>query len=284
MNGRLLFLSLALVSLAACTSTGSRGPRYYQDDGPHAKPPANLNSIPDAVPRAEPLSLSGNNPYVVFGKKYTPMKSAKGYRSKGVASWYGKKFHGKRTSNGESYDMYAMTAAHKTLPLPSYVRVRNLDNNRSVVVRVNDRGPFLHKRLIDLSYAAAHRLGVIGTGTARVEVTAIPTGQRPAQGVAVAGHKEEPVIESEPLPASTHTGEGMVFIQAGSFGNRDNAIALRDQLKSANIRPVNIATAMVNRDRFFRVRVGPLANMGIANSLSQRLRNLGIQGARIIVE
>ena len=129
---RILALLLAVAVLSAC---GSRGPRYYQDDGPGASAP-DVANIPDAVPRAEPLSAKGNNPYIVFGHRYVPLTTASGYHASGVASWYGRKFHGQYTSNGERYDMYAMTAAHRTLPLPSYVRVRNLDNNQQVIVFV----------------------------------------------------------------------------------------------------------------------------------------------------
>ena len=172
MMTRWLLLVPLLVLLSAC-GTLSRSGGYYEDDGPDANPPANIASIPDAVPKVEPRSSSGNNPYTVSGKTYYPLADASGYHERGIASWYGRKFNGKRTSSGESYDMYAMTAAHKTLPLPSYVRVHNLQNGRSIIVRVNDRGPFLNNRLIDLSYAAAAKLGILGTGTGIVEVDAV---------------------------------------------------------------------------------------------------------------
>ncbi|MCB1907645.1 MAG: septal ring lytic transglycosylase RlpA family protein [Rhodocyclaceae bacterium] len=149
---------------------------YYQDDGPHANPPADLDQIPDAVPRDEPLHRYANRPYRALDRSYTPATRIAPFSQRGTASWYGRKFHGKRTASGEVYDMYKMTAAHPTLPIPSYVRVRNLDNDRSVVVRINDRGPFLRGRVIDLSYAAAHRLAYIEQGSARVEVTAIIAG------------------------------------------------------------------------------------------------------------
>ena len=173
-----------LAVLAACSSAPpapepsqpSEAPRkggYYKDDGPHAKPPANLDSIPDARPRAEPLHKFANRPYEVFGKKYVPLASLQPFKQRGMASWYGKKFHGQKTSSGELYDMYAMTAAHPTLPIPSYARVTNLANRKSVVVRINDRGPFHGERIIDLSYAAAHRLGFVQRGSAEVEVESI---------------------------------------------------------------------------------------------------------------
>jgi rare lipoprotein A len=176
---------LALVAVGGLAMMGScatpkRPGGYYQDDGPEPAPPADVMKVPDALPRHEPLSAWGNKPYTVFNVDYAPMASADGYHERGIASWYGKKFQGKPTSSREPYDMYAMTAAHKTLPLPSYVRVRNLENGREVVVRVNDRGPFLHNRLIDLSYAAAARLGILSKGTGLVEVSGVTAARPPA--------------------------------------------------------------------------------------------------------
>src|SRR3954465_14459910 len=150
--------------LAACSSTPRSG-GYYKDDGPDANPPANLAGIADAVPRNEPLHKYANRPYEVFGKKYVPLASVQAFSQRGTASWYGKKFHGQKTSSGETYDMYKMTAAHPTLPLPPYARVTNVSTGKSVAVRVNDRGPFLHDRIIDLSYAAAQKLGIAQSGS-----------------------------------------------------------------------------------------------------------------------
>ena len=150
---------------------------YYQDDGPHASPPTDLDRVPDARPRDEPLHRYANRPYRVLGQSYTPATRLAPFSQRGKASWYGRKFHGKQTASGEIYDMYKMTAAHPTLPIPSYVRVRNLENDRSVIVRVNDRGPFLRGRVIDLSYTAARRLGYLEQGSASVEVTAIVPGE-----------------------------------------------------------------------------------------------------------
>ena len=149
-----------------------RGGGYYKDDGPGANPPANLAEIPDATPRWEPLHRFANDRYKVMGREYVPISADKGYKAKGLASWYGRKFHGKATSSGEPYDMYAMSAAHTTLPLPSYARVTNLDNGKSVVVRVNDRGPFHDGRIIDLSYTAAYKLDIL-KGVTPVEVEAV---------------------------------------------------------------------------------------------------------------
>jgi rare lipoprotein A len=166
---------LLALALGACSSAPKKG-GYYKDDGPHAQPPSGLEGVPDAVPRVEPLHRYANRPYRVFGKDYRPLASLQPFRQRGMASWYGKRFHGKPTSSGEKYDMYRMTAAHPTLPIPSYARVTNLANGRSVVVRINDRGPFHAGRVIDLSYVAAHRLGYIGAGSAQVEVEAIVPG------------------------------------------------------------------------------------------------------------
>ena len=165
------FFLIMLVALSGCSSTRPGG--YYKDDGPHERPPANLEQVADAVPRSEPLHKFANRPYEALGKRYVPMTSVQPFRQSGLASWYGKRYHGQKTSSGETYDMYAMTAAHPTLPIPSYVRVTNVANRKSVVVRINDRGPFKSERVIDLSYVAAYKLGFIQSGQARVEVEAI---------------------------------------------------------------------------------------------------------------
>jgi len=154
----------------------SRG-GYYKDDGPGDNPPPNLDQIADATPRLEPLHRYANRPYSRFGKDYVPLTSVGQFRQTGIASWYGRRFHGQPTSSGEIYDMYAMTAAHPTLPIPSYARVANPANGRSVVVRINDRGPFHADRIIDLSYAAAWKLGIVQSGSGRVTVEAIVPGK-----------------------------------------------------------------------------------------------------------
>jgi len=172
---RALAPAVFLVALGACTSTGRDGP-------PAGSPPVNLDRVADAKPRSEPLHPGANNPYTVLGKKYVPHRSLQPYRARGNASWYGRKFHGRLTSSGERYDMYAMTAAHTVLPIPSYVRVTHLGNGRSVIVRVNDRGPFHADRIIDLSYAAAYKLGLVNAGSARVEVEIILPEKLAASG------------------------------------------------------------------------------------------------------
>jgi rare lipoprotein A len=288
MTSRRLLLIPLLMLLSAC-GTLTRPGGYYQDDGPEASPPADIANIPDAVPKAEPRSATGNKPYSVFGVAYTPLADANGYRERGVASWYGKKFHGKRTSSGEPYDMYAMTAAHKTLPLPSYVRVRNLQNDRSVVVRVNDRGPFLHNRLIDLSYAAAARLGILGTGTGLVEVEAVDPGETatvvktfPLQVIPSAVAAEE--ISAPPAPAANPK----LYLQVGAFTQRDNADSLRDRLEREALRPIFVHSSQPNGAAdvapVYRVRIGPLASVEEGDRLTQRVVQLGISDARIVVE
>jgi len=168
---RVLALLAATALVCGCASRGG----YLKGDGP-GSPPANLDKIADATPRTEPLNAGANAPYTALGRKYVPYTSLRPYRERGVATWYGRKFQGKRTSSGERYDMYAMTAAHTLLPIPSYARVTNLANGKSVVVRINDRGPFHADRIIDLSYAAAYKLGYVGAGSAKVEVEAILPG------------------------------------------------------------------------------------------------------------
>lgn len=169
---RLLIICALCGILAACGSSSRKG-GYYKDDGPGANPPANLDRVPDAVPKIEPLARGPNRPYTVLGQSFTPDTSGRPYRVQGRASWYGRKFHGKPTSNGERYDMYAMTAAHPTLPIPSYVRVTRVSTGKTVILRVNDRGPFLRGRVIDLSYVAAYKLGVLAPGSAEVIVERI---------------------------------------------------------------------------------------------------------------
>lgn len=164
------------VFAAGCASSQRPG-GYYKDDGPHERPPANLDRVADAVPRTEPLHKFANRPYTALGQQYVPMTSLQPFRQRGLATWYGKRYHGQKTSSGEVYDMYAMSAAHPTLPIPSYARVTNLANGRSVVVRINDRGPFKSARVIDLSYVAAYKLGFIQAGQAQVEVEAIVPGR-----------------------------------------------------------------------------------------------------------
>lgn len=215
--GRAVILATAaLVAslLSACATAPKRG-GYFQDDGPGASPPANLDRIADAEPRVEPLNPAANNPYSVFGRQYVPYRSLRPYRERGIASWYGRKFHGQRTSSGERYDMYAMTAAHPTLPIPSYARVTDLKNGRSVVVRINDRGPFYSGRIIDLSYAAAYKLGYVGAGSARVEVDAILPDEM--RSFAARGSEQQPVeIARAGNSGTPPLSAGSVFVSPGA--------------------------------------------------------------------
>lgn len=190
-----------VVVLAGCGTSGKRsgGGGYYKDDGPDANPPSNLDSVPDAVPRIEPYSTGTSKPYAVFGKRYVPDVSGQPYRATGLASWYGKKFHGNTTANGERYDMYAMTAAHTTLPIPSYVRVTSKVNGRTVILRVNDRGPFHSDRIMDLSYVAAYKLGLIGPGSGEVTVEKI-THDEIRRGVPASA--PAPALEAFPIGAT----------------------------------------------------------------------------------
>src|SRR5437016_11841587 len=171
------FLAFVVLALSACASAPSGSGGYYKDDGPGERPPADLDQVADAQPKAEPLHRYANRPYQVFGKDYVPLAFVQPYSQRGTASWYGKKFHGQRTASGEPYDMYAMTAAHPTLPIPSYARVTRVATGRSVIVRINDRGPFHQGRMIDLSYAAALKLGFAQLGSAEVELESIEPGQ-----------------------------------------------------------------------------------------------------------
>jgi len=261
-------LPLALL-LQACGS----GP--VQDSAPSRAGSGFPNGLPDdPLPRDEPRSRYGNGPYYeVYGKTYRVLDTNYGYRERGVASWYGKKFHGRPTSSQEPYDMYAMTAAHKSLPLPSYAQVRNLRNGKSIVVRVNDRGPFVDNRLIDLSYAAALKLDMISAGTSLVEVTAISFDRPVAARTAPAGTGALPVDRTE-----------SVYVQVGAFGEAENA-----RRRFALLRDRGIDKAFVDQDRtatpaLYRVRIGPIANVRQYDSIVERLQGIGISETHLVTE
>ncbi len=256
-----------------------KGGGYYQDDGPGDNAPEELDAIPDAVPRAEPLHRFANNPYSVFGRDYVPLKSAGGYRVRGVASWYGRKFHGQKTSSGEIYDMYGMTAAHPTLPIPSYARVTNPANGKSVVVRVNDRGPFHAGRVIDLSYTAAWKLGYIGNGSTLVEVESLASGQEAPAALAraeddpIARFAEAPVPAEKPQP-DVAEARGH-YLQLGAFGNRDNAEALRARLAGeldATLGRVADKLVVQPSGKLYRLQLGPWADAAEARRMAERIR------------
>lgn len=293
----IVLIALITLFLSACTTTRKPG-GYFEDDGPHKHAKVDVSNIPDAIPRHEPFNLSRSRPYTVLGKKYYPMSETRNYRKLGVASWYGKKFHGRKTALGERYDMYAMTAAHKTLPLPIYVRVRNLANNRTVVVRVNDRGPFLHNRLIDLSYAAAHRLGMLGRGTADVEVTVVLPGFKPVPPAA--GVTINKIDDGDPTSAEEITAQTIdktenktaieldtskfIYLQVGAFSDAKNAERLRKRLEQSNFSPVLIVPIKKNDRPLFRVRIGPLDNVNAGDAIRRRLADLGMVSAHLVNE
>jgi rare lipoprotein A len=254
---------------AACTN----GPRHRPAPAPAAVPPAapsapagkpDLAAIPDAVPRYELKSRHGNPPfYDVQGKRYFVLTSADGYVERGVASWYGPTFHGVNTSMGEPYDMYAMTAAHKTLPLPAYARVTNLKNGRSIVVRINDRGPFVANRIIDLSYTAAAKLDMLREGTTLVEVRAL-TPAAP-----------DTLTRAAALPPPD------IYIQAGAFADEGNAQRLLARLRAASVPGASVVPPLATQSRLYRVRVGPITGVAQFDELAARLSALGIADARL---
>ena len=273
-----LHLAGVLLIAAGLTACAGKGLLEPSDDAPAQ--PRDVSNIPDAVPKNEPLSRYGNPAsYVVYGKRYYTLTSSSGYRETGLASWYGTKFHGKRTSSGEPYDLYGMTAAHKTLPLPTYVEVTNLDNGRSVIVKVNDRGPFHDDRLIDLSYTAAVKLDIVGHGTGRVEVRAIEAGTPVA--VTDAAPVTSPVAAQ---PVSYPQGVVM-YLQVGAFGNRENAERLQQKLLAReDIKDARIVEAPGDQGTFYKVQVGPLSGSAEIDQASNSLKLMGIHESHPILQ
>jgi rare lipoprotein A len=259
----LLLCAAAGLLLASCA--GEQAKDGEQADGPSTSG-LRAEDVRDAVPRAEPLARYGNHsPYEVFGKKYHVLDSSQGYHKQGIASWYGSKFHGRRTSSGEPYDMHLATAAHKSLPLPTYAEVTNLDNGKKVIVKINDRGPFKEDRLIDLSYGAALRLGMIASGTARVDVRVIDVSA-PGQGVRI--------VAAPPPVSSERTVEAAgTWLQAGAYGRREGAETLAQRLEQASLVPVSIHDA----EDLFRVWLGPYATHAEAESVIRRAIELGFE-------
>jgi rare lipoprotein A len=239
---------------------------YYKDDGPGDNPPPNLASIPDAEPKVEPLHRFANRPYQVFGKDYVPLDAVRPFRQRGIASWYGRRFHGGTTSSGERYDMYAMTAAHPTLPVPSYARVTSLANGRSVVVRINDRGPFHADRVIDLSYTAAYRLGFADAGSGLVDVDAI----MPAVGAPVLA---QPAPAPVPPPAVTlaQTQPRGVYLQLGAFTVRENAELFRARMMR-EFAWLSETIQVIAGESLFRLHLGPYRTAEEARSIADRIR------------
>ncbi len=247
-------------------TASSRPGGYYQDDGPGANPPPNLESIPDAEPRAEPLNKFANKPYTALGQTYVPDMSGKPYQARGIASWYGRKFHNQRTASGEPYDMYGMTAAHPTLPIPSYARVTNVKTGKSVIVRINDRGPFHADRVIDLSYTAAYKLGIAQAGSGVVEVENIDAAHSAPATTSVAAKEEK--LE----PARVASSESY-WLQLGAFSVQANAEQLLAKMKAelgalANVVQIQAAEGL------YRLRAGPFKSSVEASDAAAQLKRV----------
>jgi len=271
---KILYISFITLFLVSCASRGnpfSPG----KDSAPNGS--FDVSTIPNATPKVEPLSASGNpGSYIVNGKRYYVMKSSKNYRKRGIASWYGKKFHGRSTSSGEKYNMYGMTAAHKSLPLPSYVRVTNLKNQRSIIVKVNDRGPFHSNRIIDLSYAAAKKLNIIATGTGIVEVEVIDPRKF---------KKRQSAVTNKPIKISKITNKGndyIMYLQVGAFVSNTNAQQLLNKLID-QFNNVRINSDTLTRPRMYRVQIGPIYSVTEADKLAVKVKNMGFNLPHVII-
>lgn len=282
----LLTLCTSLL-LAGCSSPQPSSPKtvkpphnpnagryaHEKDFGPDEE--IDLSHVPDAVPRYEVRTIAGNkNPYTVLGKTYHLIKDERSYKERGYASWYGKKFNGYHTSNGELYDMYAMTGAHKTLPIPSYVRVKNLDNGKSVVVRINDRGPFHEGRIIDLSYAAAQRIGIHKTGTGRVEVEIVLPDDAPPVPLRAAGKRGAPVETA--LPAGT-------YLQVGAFAQKQAAKQFAASVGTKITYPLTINSSTAPK-QIHRVRVGPFTTAQALQDARDQLARIKIFEAHVVYQ
>ena len=265
-------------------TTASKTGGYYLDDGPGDNPPKDIDSIPNAVPKKEPLLDRANKPYKALDANYTPMTQYQPYKETGVASWYGKRYHGKNTSSGEVYDMYSMTAAHTTLPLPSYVKVTNPANKRWVIVRVNDRGPFKSSRIIDLSYAAAYKLRFSSVGSTLVEVEAIDPNNfalysadktvnsapaaLPANAPKVAA---TPAATTKPAIVTNNSANTQYFVQAGAFKSEVNADALAKKIQGLEIAQ-NAGINSVYNNGLYRLKLGPFDNKQDADTAAATIR------------
>jgi rare lipoprotein A len=261
-----LLMLMMLSGLAGC-SVKDGPPEYYGKK---------WDEIPDAVPREEARSKYGNpQSYEVFGKRYHVMESGEGFRQKGLASWYGSKFHGQRASSGETYNMYAMTAAHKTLPLPSYVEVRNLDNGRKAIVKVNDRGPFHDGRIIDLSYAAATKLGVVASGTAPVEIRVISSDNN--SGDKSPGDKNIVSVDEKYIDEN-----GKLYVQIAAFSSEESALKMIEDLRKKNFQSVRIHVDNNKGKLLYRVRIGPMPTDNLAEKVLAQLKEHNLNNAKII--
>jgi len=284
---RIYFLAFMMLSiLTGCasvpsfknegvTSPSKKGGGYYLDDGPGDHPPENIDAIPDAVPKVEPFNARANQPYIALDNKYIPMTSFYPYKEKGVASWYGKRYHGKKTSIGEYYDMYSMTGAHTTLPIPCYVRVTNTENGKSVIVRINDRGPFKKDRIIDLSFAAAYKLRLSDKGSGPVEVELIDPRQfnalKKTPDVVTEKIKEKDVVPAKEKIDEILANEPL-YIQAGAFKNEKNADFLLKQLSDMKLENTPPFKKQFSED-LFHVVIGPFNNKDEANKIADLIKS-----------
>ena len=274
-------LFVLLLALAGCGTAPKAPPKvvspapsgkYYLDDGPPDRVPDHLAALPDAVPADEPFHRFANRPYTVFGQTYVPVVNKEPRKERGLASWYGRKFHGQRTASGEVYDMFAMTAAHKTMPIPSYARVTNVRNGKSVVVRINDRGPFHGGRIIDLSYAAAARIDIVNAGSGVVEVERVlpgDPGSAPERTAFLAEAIVPPMAAVE-TPVVTQETAGL-WLQLGAFSSAEGAESFRERVARQIpwfLEPLQVAA----RDGLHRVRAGPYRNRDEATAIAEKLR------------
>ena len=264
---RIILILLSCFLLFSCGRIDKVVSPVAVDSAPKKK--IDVETIPNAIPKREPKSRYGNpKSYVVFGKRYYVMDSGKGYIEKGIASWYGTKFHGRRTSSGETYDMYAMTAAHKSLPLPTYVKVTNLSNDKFIVVKVNDRGPFHENRIIDLSYTAAIKLDIIQKGTGLVEVKAIDPEEP----------KEDNLVKDDKIS----TQDTSFYIQVGTFSKLESAKILKQKLGSFGDNLIKISNVIVSGNTLYRVRIGPFTDTKLSDPIVSKLSDFGIFEHRIV--
>lgn len=261
-HARQFICVVIIIWLVGCSSTVTNDGGYYLDDGPGRDVPDNLHQVANAVPKVEPIRKANSRPYKVMGKWYHPMKKLTPYKKQGVASWYGRRFHGKKTASGEVYNMYAMTAAHPILPIPSYARVTSVQNGRSVIVRINDRGPFLANRLIDLSYTAAHQLGMIKKGHTRVIVESIIPGtsetRRQAPDYSMGTVQN---MSSAPLQNS-------IYLQLGAFASMQRAHHFMSQV-STRLPGLRDSLLVIRRNDLFKVQSGPYPDRGAALQSSE---------------
>ena len=255
---------------------GCGGNIMEKNDSAPTNPP-DVSGVLNAVPKNEKIRSDKLKSYVVLGKRYYPMTTNEGYSEKGIASWYGKKFHGRKTATGEIYDMYQMTAAHKTLPLPSYAEVTNLNNGLKIIVRVNDRGPFHQGRIIDLSYAGATKLDIIGNGTAEVEVKAINVEEYQMNEQAI----KKLEVNVEPLKQDSYTE---VYLQVGTFDSIGRAEDLKEKLAVHLADTVFLMPFYRGHGVLYRVRIGPLASVEASEILAEKLKVLGVAESHIVVE